>query len=96
VIGRPFCDVVPVHVPSQTGAVNVAVTVSAAMTVVTQSPVPEQPPPDQPANVDPALAATVSVTTVPWSKTSSQSPPQSALQKSTLSHWGMQPDSGHA
>ncbi|MBK9034685.1 MAG: hypothetical protein IPL61_26040 [Myxococcales bacterium] len=44
---------------------NVAVTATAAVSVTTQVPVPEQPPPDQPMNVEPAPGAAVSVTTVP-------------------------------
>ncbi len=47
------------------GAVKVAVTVVAAFMVTPQVPVPEQPPPLQPLNVDPPVAAAVSVTAVP-------------------------------
>jgi hypothetical protein len=38
--------------------------------------VPEQPPPDHPPKVDPALAAAVSVTTVPLAKFAVQAVPQ--------------------
>ncbi len=62
---------VPVPVPlfetvSWTGvAVNVAVTVVAALIVSTQVPVPVQPPPVQPPKVEPAVGAAVNVTLVP-------------------------------
>jgi hypothetical protein len=46
-------------------AVNVAVIVSSAPSVVVHEPVPEQLPPDQPANVEPAAGVAVSVTAVP-------------------------------
>src|SRR6202162_6007928 len=48
----------------QTGTLNVAVTDFAALIVTLQVPVPVQAP-LQPANVDPAAAFAVSVTTVP-------------------------------
>jgi hypothetical protein len=54
-----------VTVSAKVCSVNVAVTDVAAFTVTTQVPVPVQPPPDQPVNVDPAVAAAVSVTAVP-------------------------------
>jgi hypothetical protein len=44
---------------------NVAVTVAAAVTVVTQVPVPLHPPPDQPAKLDPPLGVAVRITIVP-------------------------------
>ena len=46
-------------------AVNVADTVSAAVSVTVQVPVPVHPEPDHPANVDPAAAAADSVMVVP-------------------------------
>ena len=47
---------------------NVALTVTAALTVTTQVPVPEHPPPVQPANVEPSAADAVNVTGVPLAK----------------------------
>ena len=47
-------------------AENDAVTVVAVFIITTQVPVPAQPPPLQPVNVEPALAAAVSVTVAPW------------------------------
>jgi hypothetical protein len=46
-------------------ALNVAVTVAAALIVTVQVPVPLHPPPLHPANVDPDAAAAVSTTEVP-------------------------------
>ena len=51
---------------------NVAVTVTAALTVTTQVPVPVQPAPLQPANVEPSAATAVSVTAVPLAKFAEQ------------------------
>jgi len=51
---------------------NVAVTVTAALTVTTQVPVPVQPAPVQPANVEPSAATAVSVTLVPLAKFAEQ------------------------
>jgi hypothetical protein len=44
---------------------NVAVTVTAAVTVTVQEPVPEQLPPLQPVKVEPVAGVAVSVTAVP-------------------------------
>ena len=52
---------VPTH-----GELKDAVTVVAAVMVVTHVPVPVQPPPLQPANVEPPAGTAVSVTSVPW------------------------------
>jgi hypothetical protein len=46
-------------------SVNVAVTVVAVLMGTTQGPVPVQPTPDQPENIEPVLAAAVSVTNWP-------------------------------
>src|SRR5438093_10757381 len=45
---------------------KVAVTVVAAFSVTAQVPVPEEPPTLHPVNVEPAAAAAVRVTTVPF------------------------------
>jgi hypothetical protein len=55
--------------------VKAAVTDSAWVMVTWQVPVPEHPPPLQPSNVE-LDGMAVSVTTVPWSYASVQSPPQ--------------------
>ena len=47
------------------GELKVAVTLVAAVMVVTHVPVPVQPPPLQPANDEPPLGVAVSVTIVP-------------------------------
>ena len=47
---------------------NVAVTVTAALTVTKQVPVPEQPAPVHPANVEPSDGTAVNVTLVPLAK----------------------------
>ena len=46
-------------------SVKFALTVVAAVTEVTQVPVPEQPPPDHPVKVDPVDGVAVKVTEVP-------------------------------
>jgi hypothetical protein len=51
---------------------NVAVTVSAAVIVTEQPPVPVQPAPLHPANVDPSAATAVSATTAPLVKFAEQ------------------------
>src|SRR3984957_16340247 len=72
---------VPVPVPAlvtlnlKTTALNVAVTDFAALIVTLQVPVPVQAP-LQPANVEPAAALAVSVTTVPLLKLALQVPEQ--------------------
>jgi hypothetical protein len=72
---------VPVPVPAlvtlnlNAGTLNVAVTDFAALIVTLQVPVPLQAP-LQPANVDPAAALAVSVTTVPLLKFALQMVPQ--------------------
>lgn len=75
----PVAVTVPVPVPDLVTvrrlAANVAVTVFAASIVVTQVPVPEQPPPDQPANVEVGPGVAVSVTRVPDRYSSEQSRP---------------------
>jgi hypothetical protein len=57
-------------------AVNVALTVVAAVSVIEQVPVPEQPPPDQSANVEPLAGLAVKTTVVPLLYGSEQSVPQ--------------------
>jgi len=54
-----------------------AVTDSAALMVISQPPIPEQPPPDQPAKYDPDPAVAVKVTCVPLAKSCEQDEPQS-------------------
>jgi hypothetical protein len=51
------------------GQLNVAVTVSAAATVVVHAPVPVQPPPVQPPNSQPESGVAVSVTVASRSNT---------------------------
>jgi hypothetical protein len=55
---------------------NVAVTLSAALIVTAHVPVPVQPAPLQPANVEPELAAALSVTVLPLLKFALQAVPQ--------------------
>src|SRR4051794_25989644 len=75
-------DTVPEPVPALLAVsvnvfrVNNALTEFAEVIVITQVPVPLQPLPLQPLKVDPVEAAADSVTTVPWSYGSVQSPPQ--------------------
>ena len=69
---------VPVPVPAfvtvraNVVVLNVAVTLSAALIVTTQLPVPLHPPPLQPANVLPLFGVAVSVTCVPLAKFAEQ------------------------
>jgi hypothetical protein len=75
---------VPVPVPALvtasvklvTVALNVAVTVSAALIVTEHVPVPVHPAPLHPANVDPVVAAAVSTTTCPLVKLAEHVAPQ--------------------
>jgi len=60
----PLPDLVTLS--AKDGKVKVAVTDAAAFIVTIQVPVPVQPPPLQPVNVEPVVAAAVSVTTVPF------------------------------
>jgi hypothetical protein len=48
-------------------AVNVAVTVVAAVIVTVHEPVPLHPPPDQPAKYEPVLGEADRRTAAPWS-----------------------------
>jgi hypothetical protein len=57
--------------------VNVAVTAFAALIVTVQVPVPGHPASLQPVKVEPVEGVAVSVTIIPWSYDSLQSPPQS-------------------
>ncbi|MEO7158681.1 MAG: hypothetical protein ABI039_14020 [Vicinamibacterales bacterium] len=81
-------DVVPIDWPPKSTdvglgdatagfAVNVAVTVVAALIVTVQPPVPLQPPPDQPTKAEPEAADAVSVTNAPELKFAPQVDPQS-------------------
>jgi hypothetical protein len=55
---------------------KIALTVVAAVIVVTHVPVPEQPPPLHPTKLDPTEGRAVRVTTVPESKDAAQMAPQ--------------------
>ena len=64
-VTRPAPLPLSVTLSAKVISVKVAVTLSAALIVVTQELVPPQPPPDQPAKVELAFGVAVSVTCVP-------------------------------
>jgi hypothetical protein len=70
----PFPDFVAESVEND--CMNVAVMELAALIVKVQGPVPVHPPPLQPVKVEPAAAAAVSVTDVPFANDAEQVPPQ--------------------